>query len=149
VLALLGLITTKVSDFPPPWTQINRIASSQATLPAGHVTSAAAFIRRTARAGEPVVILDGMSFLSAETAGVTNVSPYSHPAPVATYEQMEEILGALARAHGTRIYLGDAIDDPGHLHPVAAEISSTLAGEHFTRLGRDPASDLTLWRRSG
>jgi hypothetical protein len=139
-LLLAGLLATALTQFPAPWTQLRRIDARAAQQPYDR-TAASAFVRRTARPGEPVVVLEGLGPLIAHAAGVENVSPYSEVWAVWSEEQLREIVDALRRAHGTRFYLGRAGTAPG------IPVSLTRAG--FARVAYDPPSELTEWRRPG
>ncbi len=139
-LLLAGVLATAVTEFPAPWTQLRRIDARAAQQPYDR-SAASAFVRRTARPGEPVVVLEGLGPLIAHDAGVENVSPYSEVWAVWSEEQLAEIVDALRRAHGTRFYLGRAGTAPG------IPVSLTRAG--FARVAYDPPSELTEWRRAG
>lgn len=135
-LVCLALAATAVAQFPAPWTQLQRIQAS-APAPAPYaIGPAVAFIRRTAAPHERVVVLAPLGHVIAYYAGVENVSPYSGPDNVVTFEQLDDELAALRQAGGTRFYVGG----------VLPEISRTLAEKGFTPVS-DPASALTEWRR--
>ncbi len=138
-LLLAGVLATAVTQFPAPWTQLRRIDARAGQQPYDR-TAASAFVRRTARPGEPVVVLEGLGPLIAHEAGVENVSPYSEVWAVWSEEQLTEIVDALRRAHGTRFYLGRAGTAPG--------IPASLTRAGFARVAYDPPSELTEWRRT-
>ncbi|MGI8802688.1 MAG: hypothetical protein ACR2KV_11030, partial [Solirubrobacteraceae bacterium] len=137
-LVMFGLLATAITQIPAPWTQLRRIDARAAAHPYDRA-AASAFVRRTAAAGEHVVVLEELGPLVAYRAGVENVSPYSEIWAVWSHEQLAEILSALRRARGTRFYLGRAGADPGI--PVA------LAAAGFRRVAVDAASGLTEWQR--
>ena len=136
-LLSLGLTTTAVAQFPAPWTQLRRIAASSPPPAQYNVSAAVAFVRRTAAPGEHIVLLAPLGHLIAADAGVENVSPYSHPEGVVTYQQLDELLKALHDASGTRFYVGSS---------VFPEITRTLTSKGFSPTV-DVASGVTEWRR--
>ncbi|HEU0317632.1 MAG TPA: hypothetical protein VFR49_09910, partial [Solirubrobacteraceae bacterium] len=139
-LLLAGVLATALTQFPAPWTELRRIAGRATQQPYDR-TAASAFVRRTARPGEPVVVLEALGPLIAREAGVENVSPYSEVWAVWSEEQLTEIVDALHRAQGTRFYLGRAGAAPG--------IPVSLARAGFARVAYDPPSELTEWRWAG
>jgi hypothetical protein len=136
-LLMLGLLATALSQFPAPWTQLRRIDARAASQPYDR-TAASAFVQKTARRGERVVVLEELGPLIAHRAGVENVSPYSEVWAVWSREQLEEIIAALRRARGSRFYLGRAGTVPG--------IPAALAAAGFVRAAQDGPSQLTEWR---
>jgi hypothetical protein len=147
-LLLLGLITTAVVQFPAPWQQLRRIEADAPSHPAGR-DAAVAFVKRTSRPGEPVVVLDGLSFLVAHNAHVVDVTPYGEGATVVTYRQLDEILGALRRARGTRLYIAAYLYGPHDSARVYPEVAATLSQRGFAPIAYDPASRLTEWQARG
>jgi hypothetical protein len=135
-LVSLGLVSTAVAQFPAPWTQLRRIATSAPPPPPYDVSASVAFLRRTAAPGEPIVLLAPLGHLIALDAGVENVSPYSNQEDVVTYQQLNGVLTALRAAGGKRFYTA----------PTYPEISRTLADDGFTPR-TDPASGITEWLR--
>jgi hypothetical protein len=135
-LVSLGLLVTTVTQFPAPWTQVRRIAADAPPLPPYDVTAAVSFLRRTTKPGEPIVALIPLGHLVAQDARVENVSPYSNPEGVVTYQQLDEVLAELRHAGGTRFYVSDG---------AFPEIPQTLAIDGFSPT-RDSASGITEWR---
>jgi hypothetical protein len=149
-LLLMGLVTTTVAQFPAPWTQIRRIEASAPPPPPYNVSAAIVLLRRTAKPGEPVVVYAPLGHLIALDAGVENVSPYSHPDGVVTYQQLDEVLTALHDAGGTRFYLSNPMlpntTFPG-AHATFPEVPRALESDGFRPVSEDPASGITEWRR--
>jgi hypothetical protein len=138
-LVPLGLAATAVTQFPAPWRQLKRIATSVPPPAPYDVSSAVDFVRNTVAPGEHVVLLAPLGHLIARDAGVRNVSPYSSPADIVSYEQLDEELAALAENHGRRFFVGGE-------NLVAPEIVSTLAADGFRPVSGSP-STLTEWVR--
>jgi hypothetical protein len=136
-LVSLGLVATAVTQFPAPWTQLRRIATDAPPPSPYDVSAAVSFLRRTATPGESIVLLAPLGHLIALDAKVENVSAYSNPEGVVTYEQLDEELEALRDARGTRFYVADG---------SFPEIPHALASDGFSPT-RDPASGITEWRR--
>ncbi len=135
-LVSLGLVSTTIAQFPAPWTQLRRIAASSPPAPPYDLSAAIAFLRRTAKPGEPIVLLAPLGHVIALDSHVENVSPYSNQEDILTYQQINEELAALHHAGGTRFYVEE----------VFPEIPRTLADDGFTPT-TDPASGITEWRR--
>ncbi|HSZ14032.1 MAG TPA: hypothetical protein VK790_08345 [Solirubrobacteraceae bacterium] len=131
----LGLVATALTQFPAPWTQLRRIATSAPPPPPYDVSAAVSFLRRTTRPGEPIVLLAPLGHVIALDAKVENVSPFSNQEGVVTYQQLNEELAALHEAGGTRFYLEDAFP----------EIAQGLASNGFSPVGS--ANGITEWRR--
>jgi hypothetical protein len=134
-LVSLGLASTTVAQFPAPWTQLRRIASSAPPPPPYNISDAVSFLRRTAAPGEPIVLLAPLGHLIALDAGVENVSPYSHPDGVIAYQQLHDMFAALHNAGGKRFYTARS---------VFPEIPHTLANKGFVPT-TDPTSGITEW----
>jgi hypothetical protein len=101
----MGLTITSITQFPAPWTQIKRIESSAPPPRPYNLESAVNLVRRTASRGERVMLLVPLGHIIAIDADVINVSPFSNPGNVVTYEQLDEVFEALGRAHSSRVYV--------------------------------------------
>jgi hypothetical protein len=134
-LVACGLVVSSIAQFPAPWTQLQRIASSSPPPRPFDVAPAVNLVRRTASRGESVLVLMPLGHVVAIDAGVTDVSPYSNPDNIVTYGQLEEVMAALGQAHGTRVYV-----DAG----VYPEISRALAADGFNPVYS--ASGMTEWQ---
>jgi hypothetical protein len=149
-LVLLGLVSTAVTQFPAPWTQIQRIETSERPPTPYDISAAVAFLRRTAKPHEPVVVFAPLGHVIALTADVEDVSVYSHPDGVVTYQQLTDLLTSLRDSGGTRFYVTDSMLPntmfPGS-HSTFPEVLRTLASNGFTPRTQDPASGITEWRR--
>jgi hypothetical protein len=143
-LLLLGLMCTRITEFPAPWTQLNRIGSRAPTMPMNR-GAAITFVRRTSKPGEHVVVLDGLGFLTARAGGVVDVTPYSEPAVVVTYSQVNDIVAALRSDGGSKLYLGPYTDEPVNYTRTYPEIAATLRHDGFVPVAYDSTSQLTEW----
>jgi hypothetical protein len=132
----LGLVTTALTQFPAPWTQLHRIETSAPSPPPYNVAASVSFLRGTARRGEPIVLLAPLGHVIALDADVENVSPYSNQEGVVTYQQLDEELAALHEAGGTKFYLAD------NSFP---EIAQGLSSNGFSPT--HSASGITEWQR--
>lgn len=135
-LVSLGLTGTAVAQFPAPWTQLHRIASSAPLPPPYDVSAAVAFVRHTSVEGEPMVLLAPLGHLIALDAHVENVSPYSNQEGIVTYQQLDEEIAALHAARGRHFYTV----------PAYPEIAAGLARDGF-KPTVDRASGITEWQR--
>lgn len=144
-LVLLGLMTTTIAQFPAPWTQLRRIATSAPPPPPYNVSAAVSFVRRTTTPGEHIVLYAPLGHLIAVDAHVEDISPYSHPNEVVTYQQLDDMLAVLHKAGGTRFYVS-RLTFPGSWAPFP-EIPRALENEGFRPAATDPASEMTEWRR--
>lgn len=137
-LILMGLVTTSIAQFPAPWTQLRRIATTERPPAPYNLSAAAAFVRRTTAPGEPIVLLAPLGHLIALDAKVDNVSMYSSQEDIITYEQLSEELDALRDARGTRFYV---------VNGAFPEITYTLTHDGFSPTV-DAASGITEWQRA-
>jgi hypothetical protein len=132
----LGLMVTALSEYPRPWSQIDRFSSD---APYPYDSSAAeAFIRRRTSPGETVVILTTLGHGVAEDAGVENASPFNDPrVTILSAQQMDRVVDSLANGGGSRVFM-----DVG----VYPEIPEYLAKHGFVATADDRASDITEWQ---
>jgi hypothetical protein len=97
-----------------------------------------------------VVVFAPLGHLIALDAGVENVSTYSHPDGVVTYQQLNDVLTVLHDAGGTRFYLANStLPNTTFLgaHATFPEIPRLLASDGFSPTISDPSSGITEWRR--
>ena len=136
-LLLLGLFATAIDQFPAPWTQWRRLTASSHTL-LFNTSPAVRFIRATTRHGESVALLTGLGHLIGRDAGVIDISPYSHPDGIVTYEQVDEVIDTLHADDGDTVFTGG----------VVAEVGQILTARGFRVIAQDPSSSLSMWRES-
>jgi hypothetical protein len=136
-LVLLGLCVTTVTQFPAPWTQWRRLTADSHVLPF-NTAPASRFVRAASHPGESVALFVALGHLIARDAGVVDVSPYSHPDGIVTYEQLDEVLSSLRTAKGNTIFTG----------AILPEVSTVLTEHGYHIIARDGPSALSEWRAS-
>ena len=136
IAATFGLAATAVAQVPAPWAQLKRIAKSAPAPAPFNLSPAVAFVRTTTAHGEAVVLLAPLGHQIARAAGVRNVSPYSSSSDIVSYGQLAEVLDALRKSHGRRVYVSNAYTAP--------EIPRVLALDGFRPVA-GPGTGLTEW----
>jgi hypothetical protein len=96
------------------------------------------FIESVTHRGEHVVVLTSLGHLIAIDAGVVNVSPYSNPDGIITYEQLDDVVQALRTSDGDKLFT-----DGDDLLP---EVGSALVAKGFRVVATDSVSTTTEWR---
>jgi hypothetical protein len=134
-LVLFGLFATSIDQFPAPWTQWRRLTKNAHVLQF-NTAPAVRFIRASSRPGEDIAVLAALGHLIALEAHVINVSPYSDPDGIVTYEQLDDVLAELRSAHGDTIFTG----------PIPPEVSNALMARGFRIVAQDAPSALSEWR---
>jgi hypothetical protein len=134
-VVMLGLMTTTIVQIPAPWTQWRRIKQSAHTI-LFNVGPSVRFVRSTSRPRARVALLTGLGHLIGREADVVDVSPYSHPDGIVTYQQLDDVVAALRATHGDTVYTG----------AVVPEVTQFLAADGFHVFDQDPSSSLTAWR---
>lgn len=134
-LLLVGLMATTIGQFPTPWTQWRRLTRNSHTAPF-YVGPAARFVRSVSRPGAHVALLASLGHLIGREAGVIDISPYSHPDGIVTYEQLDDVLASLRSDHGGTVFTG----------AVVPEVSQFLTSRGFRLVAHDPSSALSEWR---
>lgn len=84
-------------------------------------------------------MLTSLGHLIGRDAGVVDVSPYSHPDGIVTYEQLDDVIASLRASHGDKLFTGG----------ILPEMSQALTASGFRVIAQDPPSTLTEWRDSG
>jgi hypothetical protein len=138
VLILLGLFATAIREFPAPWSQLQRIKASSHMLQFDTEASVR-FVRASSRRGERVALLAGLGHLIGRQAGVIDVSPYSNPDGIVTYEQVDDVIDELRSNHGEKIYTRAALP----------EVVDVLSAQGFHQVAVDQSSALVEWCASG
>ncbi len=137
LLALLfgfSVTACSITQFPLPWPQVDRIASSSQLR--SQWSAGAQFVRAYTRAGDTVAIPTALGHHIAYLAGVINITGYTGLAQMPTVEQLRETIRAL-RASGGRMLFFDEI---------FPELPQALADLRFRPIARDPSSSYTVWR---
>lgn len=111
VLAAFGLAICSIAQTPTPWGQLHRVQHGTAVQLYGH-NAIERFVARTTRRGEHVLLLTPVGHRYADDLGLVNVSPYASAESIPTPKLLDEAIGALRAAHGTKAYIWypDALD---------------------------------------
>lgn len=140
VLFGLGLAITATSWAQAPWRQVDRL-TTEVDRPTGfEIGTTVAFVRDHTEPGEQTALMCRSSYLVAERAGVRNVSPIADPQHIAEDAQVGEIVDALRRAGGDKLF---ACDNP--VFALPPEIGASLAARGFSRTDTDRALRITEW----
>jgi hypothetical protein len=150
-----GLCVCSVAQFPPPWSQLQRLtaahppiarAPESAPLAASPSARTRAFVasladgpsRFVVKRGAPVAILLTNGHRIADTYGVRNVSPYTGIETIVTVQRVDAVVNALRRAGGNTIILPNQ---------MFASILDVLKRREFwlvTRSGLAPISEAAV-----
>jgi hypothetical protein len=153
-LACLGLTSSTIAGFPPPWTQLARIRSNAGTE-ADVREGAVQFVATHTRPGEHVLLLLGLGHDVARRAGVVNVMPFNHPDSIFFAQQLRLAIHLLRADHGVRIFAVTSVPLP---NPPTTTQDYDVLGRATVALIRqagyvpvmtDPVSKLTEWLPRG
>jgi hypothetical protein len=137
VVSLLAFCVTACSlaQTPTPWSQIDRL---QATgRPILRAPDGQAFVAAHVRRGEHVAILMQLSHRIADDVGVTNVSPYTTALAMPAVTQLYDVVLALRREGGTKVFLPTQ-------QAVVPDVRPALTAVGFGRVAADEAGN-ELW----
>ncbi|MBS1868404.1 MAG: hypothetical protein JSS99_01960 [Actinobacteria bacterium] len=130
-----GIAACSLAQTPTPWSQLDRLRATGEPLlraPAGQ-----AFVAAHTRRGERVAILLQLSHRIADDVGVTNVSPYTTAFAMPAVTQLVDVLRALQRAGGTKVFVPT--------QPAAMpDVRPALEAFGYGRVVGDPEGD-ELW----
>jgi hypothetical protein len=137
VVCLLAFCVTACSlaQTPTPWSQVDRLQATGRPIlraPDGQEL-VAAHVRR----GEHVAILMLLGHRIADDVGVTNVSPYTTALAMPAVTQLYDVVIALRRAGGTKVFLPT---QPGSM----PDVRPALAAIGYGRVAADKTGD-ELW----
>jgi hypothetical protein len=132
-LVAFGLLVCSLAQLPVPWQQLQRIASHNP--PAFARPSGQELVAGRTHAGEHVLIIAPLSHRIAKNLRLDNVAPYSDSRSILTLEQLDESLGALRAAGGTKVFVDTEYAWPG--------LTGALASTH--RLAARYPTGMTLW----
>ncbi|HEX7289523.1 MAG TPA: hypothetical protein VF250_00215 [Conexibacter sp.] len=124
-----------LAQTPAPWSQLQRLrATGEAPLRAPAVQP---FVAAHVRRGERVAILQLLGHRIAENVGVTNVSPYTGAFATPAVTQLHDVVRALRREGGTKVFVPTT--------PSAVpDVRPALAAAGFGRVADDGQGD-ELW----
>jgi hypothetical protein len=137
VLCLVAFCVTACSlaQTPTPWSQIDRLRDTGE--PILRAPEGQSFVAANVRRGEHVAILLQLSHRIAENVGVTNVSPYTTAFAMAAVTQLDDVLRALRREGGTKVFVPTTPSAMPDVRPA-------LAAYGFGRVAADDEGD-ELW----
>ncbi len=124
-----------LAQTPTPWSQANRLQAEGEAMfraPAGQ-----AFVAAHVRRGEHVAILLQLGHRIAENVGVANVSPYTTAFATPAVSQLQDVMRALRREGGTKVFVPTTPSAVPDLRPA-------LAAAGFGRVAADAEGD-ELW----
>lgn len=131
-----GLLVCSLAQTPAPWSQFDRIARQGP--PTFAQPPGQEFVAGLTRPGEQVAVLMQLGHRMAVQLGIDNVSPYTGSQSIQTEEQMADVVDALRRAGGRKLFL--SFSDSGQ-----AMVDSLPA--HGFKLTVQDQSGLQLWER--
>jgi len=137
LLCLFAFCVTgcSLAQTPTPWSQLERLGTTgppRLRAPAGQV-----FVAAHVRRGERVAILQQLGHRIAENVGVTNVSPYTTSFATPAVSQLQDVVRALRRAGGTKVFVPTT--------PSAIpDVRPALAADGFGRVAADSDGN-ELW----
>jgi hypothetical protein len=130
VFAGLGAMVCSLAQIPTPWGQIERIGDSQ-PHDVRVVTAIGTAIATQTRPGEPVAMLVRPGHQISEEIGIVDVTPYANIDSMMTEQQWVEMIHALERAHGRKLFVQQ----------------ETLFAEHVDWLARRGYRPYAEWRQ--
>ncbi len=119
VLAGIGVMVCSLAQIPTPWSQIERIRRSQ-PHDVRVVTALGNAIRRETRPGEPVAVLVRPGHEISEEIGIRDVTPYANIDSMMTDQQWGEMIRALQRAGGNKLFVQQETLFDEHVRWLAA-----------------------------
>jgi hypothetical protein len=136
VLCLLAFCVAgcSLAQTPTPWSQVQRLqmtGEARFRAPRGQP-----FVAAHVRHGERVAILLQLSHRIAENLGVTNVSPYTTAFATQAVDQLQDVVRALRRAGGTKVFVPTTLAVP--------DVRPALAADGFGRVAVDREGN-ELW----
>jgi hypothetical protein len=124
-----------LAQTPTPWSQVERLRNT--TPPVFRAPPGQEFIAEHVRRGERVAMLQQLSHRIAENLRVTNVSPYTTAFATPAVEQVEDVVRALRKAGGTKVFLPTTPTGVPDVRPA-------LAAAGFGRVAENGEGD-ELW----
>jgi hypothetical protein len=124
-----------LAQTPAPWSQVDRLRAGGEAMfraPAGQP-----FVAAHVRRGEHVAILLQLGHRIAENTGVTDVSPYTTAFATPAVSQLQDVVRALRREGGTKVFVPTT--------PSAVpDVRPALAADGFGRVA-DDGQGAELW----
>jgi len=124
-----------LAQTPAPWSQADRLRASGDAI--FHAPAGQPFVAEHVRRGEHVAILLQLGHRIAENVGVTNVSPYTAAFATPAVSQLQDVVRALRREGGTKVFVPTT--------PSAVpDVRPTLAADGFGRVDAE-VDGAELW----
>jgi uncharacterized membrane protein YoaK (UPF0700 family) len=119
VLAGIGVMVCSLAQIPTPWSQVERIRRIQ---PHGVrvVTALGDAIDEQTHPGEPVAVLVRPGHQISEEIGIRDITPYANIDSMMTEQQWGEMIRALRRAGGTKLFVQQETLFEEHIRWLAA-----------------------------
>jgi hypothetical protein len=124
-----------LAQTPTPWSQVDRLR--QTSAPTMRAPAGQPLVAKHVRRGEHVAVLQLLGHRIAENLHVTDVSPYTTALAVPTVPQLRDVVRALRREGGTKVFLPTT-------PPAVPDVRPALAAEGFGRVDAD-ADGNELW----
>jgi len=137
LLCLVAFCVTACSlaQTPTPWSQVDRLRATGE--PVLRAPTGQAFVAAHVRRGEHVAILLQLSHRIADDVGVTNVSPYTTAFATPAVTQLYDVVRALRREGGRKVFLPTQPLSMNDVRPALAQVG-------FGRVAADESGD-ELW----
>jgi hypothetical protein len=135
-LFAFGLLACSLAQTPSPIAQAKRIAADGPRIL--QPPPAEPFVAANAAPGEPVAILAELGHRIAYDLGIDDVTPYTGNESIQTAEQLEDTLGALYAAGGSKVFLS-----AGGL--ATAGLREGLSAHGLRRVAATPDGAVELW----
>jgi hypothetical protein len=119
VLAGVGVMACSLAQVPTPWSQVERIRRTQ-PHDVRVVTAIENAIREKTRPGEPVAVLARPGHQISEEIGIVDVTPYANIDSMMTEQQWSEMIDALERAGGNKLFVQEETLFQEHIDWLAA-----------------------------
>jgi len=104
VLAGIGVMVCSLAQIPTPWSQVERIRRAQ-PHDVRVVTAIGNSIKERTRPGEPVAVLVRPGHQISEEIGIRDITPYANIDSMMTEQQWGEMIRALQRAGGNKLFV--------------------------------------------
>ena len=119
-LLAFGVAGCSLAQTPTPWSQIDRLGETGEAI--FRVPRGQGFVAAHVRRGERVAILLQLGHRIAENVGVTNVSPYTTAFATPAVSQLHDVVRALRREGGTKVFVPTTPSAVPDVRPALAAV---------------------------